>query len=608
MISSISIYPNSLQYIFGKNHDGIDLNLGGFYNSNVEYDFSNEGFRYRIYKEQNNLFIQKLFGKIELISAIVGKNGTGKTTLLKNIKNGDLIAIDNNGIKVSTLDYLKIYYTPFLSYDDEHNEGENVINISKFSQFRKELRHDSVGISELLEIHNSEFLKNLIKLKINSSVYEKLLQLGLPEISFLKVKILKLKEDDWNISRNFVSYLDELNLIRDEERINKEQKVIESLDLKNAEEIRLNKEYLAKSYKIRLEIEIINSIILKIKQILEHSGNKYLEEGFVDGEIYKLKEIKSYKEGFYWFIERAYIKPTKNSKPILLPINEIKDFTDSLVSIIEQQKNYSNWTEFYVSDEFAKEFIEKYQKLIFSFRKYFTFDDYPILQFSTDIQLSTGEKSMYEIFSQLNEVAFNISNDIYLDYAKKNKYAKIENYIILLDEADIGFHPTWKKKFVNLLVEITPLIFTDKNLQIIFTTHDPLTLSDIPNNNIVFLDKSKDGKTFISSKNDKSTFGANISDLLADSFFIEDGLMGDFAKNKIEEIILWINENKENKRRNEEFYSELNFYKKIIEIIDERILKVKLSEMISELEGDNSFQKEILKKEIDLLNKKFDEL
>lgn len=84
--------------------------------------------------------------------------------------------------------------------------------------------------------------------------------------------------------------------------------------------------------------------------------------------------------------------------------------------------------------------------------------------------------------------------------------------------------------------------------------------------------------------------------------------MGDFAKNKIEEIILWINENKENKRRNEDFYSKLQFYKKIIEVIDERILKLKLSEMISELEGDKSFQKEILKKEIDLLNKKFDEL
>ncbi len=608
MISSISIYPNSLQYIFGENHDGIDLNLGGFYNCKVEYFFSNEGFNYRVYKERNNFFIKNLFNKIELISAIVGKNGTGKTTILKNIKDGDLIAVDNNGNEISTLDYLKIYYTPFLSYDDEHNEVENVINISKFSQFRKELRHDSVGISELLEIHNSEFLKNLIKLKKNSLVYEKLQQLGLPEINFLKIKILKLKEEDWNISRNFVSYLDELNTIRDEERTKKEQIVIEKLNLQNVEEIRQNKEYLAESYKIRLKLEIINSIILKIKQILEHSGNKYLEEGFVDGEINELKQIKSYKEAFYWFIERAYIKPTKDSKPILLPIKEIKDFTESLISIIEQQENYSNWTEFYINDKYALEFIDNYQKLIFSFRKHFTYDDYPILQLSSDIQLSTGEKTMYEIFSQFNEIAFYISNDIYWGFNNKNKYSTIENYLILLDEADIGFHPTWKKKFVNLLVEIIPLIFTDKNLQIIFTTHDPLTLSDIPNNNIVFLDKSKDGKTFISSKNDKSTFGANISDLLADSFFIEDGLMGDFAKNKIEEIILWINENKENKRRNEEFYCKLNFYKKIIEIIDERILKVKLSEMISELEGDNSFQKEILKKEIDLLNKKFDEL
>lgn len=64
--------------------------------------------------------------------------------------------------------------------------------------------------------------------------------------------------------------------------------------------------------------------------------------------------------------------------------------------------------------------------------------------------------------------------------------------------------------------------------------------------------KSKDGKTFISSKMIKVLL-ENISDLLADSFFIEDGLMGDFVKNKIEEIICGLNENKENKRRNEEF-------------------------------------------------------
>src|SRR5690606_9204622 len=70
-------------------------------------------------------------------------------------------------------------------------------------------------------------------------------------------------------------------------------------------------------------------------------------------------------------------------------------------------------------------------------------------------------------------------------------------------------------------------------------THDPLTLSDMPRQNVVFLDKDAVGNTII-SKGKKETFGANIHDLLADSFFISDGLMGDFAKEKINKTLTWL--------------------------------------------------------------------
>ena len=160
----------------------------------------------------------------------------------------------------------------------------------------------------------------------------------------------------------------------------------------------------------------------------------------------------------------------------------------------------------------------------------------------------------------------------------------------------------WKKRFIDIILKSVPYFFeglTPKpNLQIILTTHDPLTLSDIPKHNVIFLEKAEEGKCRISSEVQK-TFGANITDLLADSFFIKDGLIGDFAKNKIEKVINWINEiRSKNKVLLED---ELEYCKNVIELIDERVIKLKLSEMITELLPDNTFYNEMIDKEIEKL-------
>jgi len=71
------------------------------------------------------------------------------------------------------------------------------------------------------------------------------------------------------------------------------------------------------------------------------------------------------------------------------------------------------------------------------------------------------------------------------------------------------------------------------------------------------------------------TFGANISDLLADSFFVEDSLIGDFAKDKINKVIDWLTD--EDKKEDADGY-----YKVLIELIDEPIVQSKLNEMYKE--------------------------
>lgn len=240
-----------------------------------------------------------------------------------------------------------------------------------------------------------------------------------------------------------------------------------------------------------------------------------------------------------------------------------------------------------------------------------------IFEFRPNKRLSYGEKSLLNLFSGLYE--FTIEKY----YHTRRK----ENYIILLDEADLGFHPLWKKGYVNVISKVIPIVFSklnddidnsklpelnERKVQLVITTHDCLTLSDIPKYNITYLERyTGENSDFVrvlsSNENPGRSFGANVNDLLSDSFFIEDSLMGDFAKETIESIISWIEKSEELKK--DVSLSEIDKYKKLISIIDEPVIRIKLSEMIDELAGNSSeFQKEMIQREIELLQKKKDSL
>ncbi len=539
-------------------------------------------------------------GNLDMVSAIVGKNGTGKTSILRSIKDSYIDAVNDLGEEVPVSTFLKIYYTSNLSYENDQFEDNTVINLSLYSRLKRELRGDEVGVTEMLEIHNSEFYLDLIQLKKNEELNSLLLDLGLPHIEKYEISLLKLKEDDWNISRNLRPYFEELELKKDQERSVREQQKIDDLGLKNVDEIKLSKEYYETSYKIRLELEVINAVILKVKRILERTGNRYLEEGFIDEPISELKNVNSYKEAFYWIIEKTYFKLTKDSQPIFLPFEEIKEFANALLSIVEEQQNFSNWTKFSVNSDVAYNFIIKYQSFIRAFKSNFTYDDYPILRLSTDILLSNGERSMYELFSQMYKLEIAISNG---EFNFENEF---ETYLILLDEADLSFHPTWKKRYISLLIKILPVIFKGKKIQIIFTTHDPLALSDVPKQNVIFLDKNDEGQTIISEQNIE-TFGANVNELLADSFFISDGLMGDFAKEKIKNLISFLTFDTASSDEDKPIGTwDEDSAQQLIEIVGEPVIQQRLQSLFDI--KFNISEKEALESKINELQQKLKEL
>ena len=68
------------------------------------------------------------------------------------------------------------------------------------------------------------------------------------------------------------------------------------------------------------------------------------------------------------------------------------------------------------------------------------------------------------------------------------------------------------------------------------TSHSPIVLSDIPNNNVIYLKRSKNELTNI-IYSDKKTFGSSIIDLYSDTFYFDNKLpMGSFAKDYINSL------------------------------------------------------------------------
>lgn len=208
---------------------------------------------------------------------------------------------------------------------------------------------------------------------------------------------------------------------------------------------------------------------------------------------------------------------------------EIDDFrnTFSALSACLQlgKRNSSNklrWNIDFRKLSCIENFIEKVQQINQS-------------KFGLDIKLlniSDGEGVFINTFSTIYSVL------------KKKGY---KNKILLLDEPDLNLHPEWSRRFISILKELVDNNFEGDSLQIIISTHSPFIVSDIPKNNVFNLILSKDildydnaNKSEIIIENAKVSFGANIYELMSDSFFMKASI-GEFAR----KIILKYIENKE---------------------------------------------------------------
>lgn len=143
-------------------------------------------------------------------------------------------------------------------------------------------------------------------------------------------------------------------------------------------------------------------------------------------------------------------------------------------------------------------------------------------------RLSSGEQELLNLLSRLY---YGIS---LLPFKCANKWSP---RLLLLDEAEIGFHPEWQLQFVRVLTEFIHYLRVKAGIdfQIVITSHSPIILSDMPVSCVNFL--RRDGNTTALVTNEQETFGENVFNLYRRVFFMNEGLVGAFAHDKIGKLV-----------------------------------------------------------------------
>lgn len=172
-----------------------------------------------------------------------------------------------------------------------------------------------------------------------------------------------------------------------------------------------------------------------------------------------------------------------------------------------------------------------------NFRLYHTNDtgkNKPIL-FNT---LSSGEKQITYTLSTLYYHLANLDSvgDVHNPEVEVVQYKYV---MAIFDEIELYFHPEMQRTFISYMLDgLKQMKLRNiEGIQIMMATHSPFILSDIPQSNVLFL--NKDG--YPVQVDTMCTFGANIHSMLKNSFFLRNGTMGAFAQEQLNECFNILN-------------------------------------------------------------------
>jgi hypothetical protein len=195
-------------------------------------------------------------------------------------------------------------------------------------------------------------------------------------------------------------------------------------------------------------------------------------------------------------------------------IRQLKESIDSLNFEYCTEGSRSRNVEYFTFDynsKGAKRFVSEYTEL---------FGDAELFDIDW-LGISSGHKAYLNIFASLHQ---------------ELKSTRHEELVLCIDEGDLYLHPKWQVEFFDKLINALPSLYSGK-VQLILTSHSPFLLSDLPRQNITILDPEIGGAAMNGVELESNTFGGNLYDLYAESFFLGEKRTSDFAYKKIKSMI-----------------------------------------------------------------------
>jgi hypothetical protein len=284
------------------------------------------------------------------------------------------------------------------------------------------------------------------------------------------------------------------------------------------------------SFKQKTLINKQDGKITQFKIIIDEQFTKYIENLLFDSSHVTDKFRQT-----LFFLRYCYLDEKKIGEGIVLDINELnKWIKTAYVEEIDDTINSLNKDELILFKEGYENRKEKYD-VSHSLPSFFEIEYYFEKKISGNnfSVLSSGEKQ--RIFS-IHSVIYHIRNLISIK--TRDKLIRYKNINIVFDEIELYAHPNFQRTFIyDLLNSLKVINLKEHSLNIIFITHSPFILSDIPKQNVLFLEVNEfDKKSRPVSYEGDNTFGANIHEMLTNGFFME-STKGEFALIKIMEFL-----------------------------------------------------------------------
>ena len=191
----------------------------------------------------------------------------------------------------------------------------------------------------------------------------------------------------------------------------------------------------------------------------------------------------------------------------------------------------------------------------------------PYLKFDVVPPMSSGEMSFLTLFARLYH---------FIGNAETGK-----NIIVFLDEAETTLHPEWQRRLVAYCIRFFEVFLPGRNYQLIFASHSPMLLTDIPNGNVeIMILNEENGVVEVARKGGrKKSFAANIFELFRDSFVLTKGQMGEFAAVKVDAVLRNLKTGRKTSISNEDL--------KVAKLIDDPFLSQYVWKRLEQMINDN---------------------